>query len=289
MVKVSVIMPAYNTDPEYLTQAVNSALSQTLQDIELIIVDDGSDDAAFKEKLNYFLNSDRRIKVVSKPHEGSGPARNLGILLSNGEKISFLDSDDFYPDNTTLELLSTLIDCHKVLIAGGIPVEYKQDGTFSKPYFNYGNIYDYFSDRILSYKDYQFPWWYWCFMYDAKFIKSNNFYFPDFLRYQDPLWFVKVMNSAESFWAASDETYVHRDRGSLHTLNKTLLEHHVNAIAVLLKYSDKQNLDKLHNLLYSVFFNYDITLFKDVPDITEQDKEKFISVINSAVNKDKIM
>lgn len=289
MVKVSVIMPVYNTNPEFFTQAVNSALSQTLEDIELIIVDDGSDDYAFKEKLNDISKSDKRIRLLSKPHEGSGQARNLGISLSNGEKISFLDSDDFYPDNTILKTLSDIIDEKNVLIAGGTPIEYKQDGTFASPYFNYGNLSDYFSDRIAEYSDYQFPWWYWCFMYDAKFIKTNNFFFPKYLRYQDPIWFVKVMHSAKSFYALSKNTYVHRDRGSLHTLNKTLFEQHVNAIAELLKYSDNQNLDRLHNLLYSVFFSYDINLFQEVSDLTEDDKKRFVQTINSAVNKDKIM
>ncbi len=289
MVKVSVIMPVFNTNPEYFVQAVNSALSQTLEDIELIIVDDGSDDLSFKDKLQDISKSDKRIKLLSKPHEGSGQARNLGIALSNGEKISFLDSDDFYPDNTILKTLSDVIDEKIVLIAGGTPIEFKQDGTFDSPYFNYGNLSDYFSDRIVDYSDYQFPWWYWCFMYDANFIKSNNFYFPKYLRYQDPIWFVKVMHSAKSFYALSTGTYVHRDRGSLHKLNITLFEQHVNAIAELLKYSDSQNLNKLHNLLYSVFFSYDVTLFQHIPDLTEEDKQRYIDIVNSASNKDKIM
>ena len=154
MVKVSVIMPVYNTNPEFFIQAVNSALSQTLCNIELIIVDDGSDDVLFKDTINEVSKSDKRIKLFSKPHEGSGQARNLGIALSNGGKISFLDSDDFYPDNNTLRMLSDIIDEKKVLVAGGKPIEYEKDGTFSDMYFNYGNIDDFFftdDDKYIIY------------------------------------------------------------------------------------------------------------------------------------------
>ena len=79
MPKVSIIMPTFNTNPDYFNQAVSSALSQTIEDLELLIIDDGSDDKNFTELLNETSIKDKRIKVFKKNHQGSGQARNLGI------------------------------------------------------------------------------------------------------------------------------------------------------------------------------------------------------------------
>ena len=283
MTKVSVIMPVFNTPSDFLYQAVNSVMFQSVADFELLIIDDGSTNNETLAVLNELKTTDKRIKIISQPHSNSGNARNLGILSSLGETISFLDSDDFYPDEDTLKTLYDTLKNENVLIIGGYPLELKSDGSMSVPYFNYGNLEEFFADKCVDYADYQFPWWYWCFLFDGDFIRKNNFIFPSLKRYQDPLWFVSVMDSAKKFYALNRVTYIHRDRGSLHTLNKELFDDHVNGISELLKYSAKNNLLKLHNLLKDVFFSYDITLFNDVKDISDEDKQRYISIINSSL------
>lgn len=284
MKKVSIIMPVFNSNPDYFNQAISSALSQTIEDLELLIIDDGSTEKDFIETLNNIKQKDKRIKVFKKNHQGSGQARNLGISLSNGETISFLDSDDLYPENNTLETLYNAIKEHNVSVAGGTPLDLKPDGTYEPPYFNYGNINDYFSDKELDYKDYQFPWWYWCFLYRADLLKKNKLYFPPYLRYQDPLWFTNTMVSAKSFRALSKNTYIHRDRGSLNALTKEQTQSHIKGICALLKYSDEQKLTKLHKLLHDVFFDYDINLLNNNQALTDEDRQKYTEMINSASN-----
>ncbi|MBR6163551.1 glycosyltransferase family 2 protein [bacterium] len=285
MIKVSIIMPVFNSNPDYFSQAVESALSQSIEDLELLIIDDGSDDKNFLEHLTETSKIDKRIKVYKKNHQGSGQARNLGISLSNGETISFLDSDDLYSENNTLELLYNSMKENNVLVSGGIPVDLKPDGTQTQPYFNFGNINEYFSDKILDYIDYQFPWWYWSYLYDADLIKKNKFYFPPLLRYQDPIWFVKTMVKAEKFYALNKITYIHRDRGTLKALTKEQIESHIEGICSLLKYSDEEKLTKLHKLLYEVFFDYDINLLKSSEALTEKDIERYSEKINSCTDK----
>ena len=92
-VKVSVIVPIYNVE-EYLPKCLDSCINQTLYDIEIICVNDGSTDGSEKI-LNEYAKIDRRIKIVSKENSGLSSARNVGIHEASGEWIMFLDSDDF--------------------------------------------------------------------------------------------------------------------------------------------------------------------------------------------------
>ncbi len=91
--KVSIIVPVYNVE-KYIERCVNSLRSQTLTDIEIILVDDSSTDSSF-EICNKMANEDDRIKVLHKVNEGAGMARNAALAVAEGEYIGFVDSDDF--------------------------------------------------------------------------------------------------------------------------------------------------------------------------------------------------
>lgn len=93
MPKISVIVPVYRVE-KYLGRCVNSLLGQTLSDIEIILVDDGSPDGC-PALCDEFAKKDSRIKVLHKENEGLGLARNSGMSLAVGEYIAFVDSDDY--------------------------------------------------------------------------------------------------------------------------------------------------------------------------------------------------
>jgi len=90
--KISVIIPVYNAE-SYLKSCIDSVLSQTYSDFELILVDDGSIDNSGVICDTYALK-DSRIRVVHKKNSGAGEARNTGIKISKGEYLVFVDSDD---------------------------------------------------------------------------------------------------------------------------------------------------------------------------------------------------
>lgn len=94
---VSVIIPVYNT-ALYLRQCMDSVINQTLTDIEIICVNDGSTDASL-EILREYAKADPRISIYTQPHSNAGTARNLGLRYATGEYLSFLDSDDFFEKN----------------------------------------------------------------------------------------------------------------------------------------------------------------------------------------------
>lgn len=93
MPKVSVIVPVYNTE-KYLKRCLDSLVNQTLTDIEIILVDDGSRQAC-ASLCDELSNTDPRITVIHKQNGGLGFARNTGIEAANGEYIGFVDSDDY--------------------------------------------------------------------------------------------------------------------------------------------------------------------------------------------------
>lgn len=93
-VKVSVIIPVYNTE-DYIGECIESVINSTLRDIEIICVDDGSQDRSL-EILNSYAEKDGRIKVIAKENGGPSQARNVALDIAQGEYISFLDSDDYF-------------------------------------------------------------------------------------------------------------------------------------------------------------------------------------------------
>ena len=94
---VSVIIPVYKAE-KYLRQCLDSICGQTLKDIEIICVDDGSTDSS-PEILKEYREKDERVIVVRQENAGAGAARNKGLDISKGKYLSFLDADDFFePD-----------------------------------------------------------------------------------------------------------------------------------------------------------------------------------------------
>lgn len=102
MPKVSIIVPVYNVE-KYLDQCMQSLLNQTLNDIEIIMVDDESPDNCPK-LCDEYAKYDSRIKVIHKKNGGLGLARNSGIEIATGDYIAFVDSDD-YVEKTMFEIM----------------------------------------------------------------------------------------------------------------------------------------------------------------------------------------
>lgn len=101
MPKVSVIVPFYNVE-KYIEKCLNSLVNQTLEEIEIILVNDGSQDNSEKIAKEFQEKYPNKIKYYAKPNGGLGDARNFGINYAAGEYIAFLDSDD-YVESTMYE------------------------------------------------------------------------------------------------------------------------------------------------------------------------------------------
>lgn len=110
--KLSLVIPAYNCE-NYLQKCVDSILGQTFQDFEVILIDDGSSD---KTPLlcDQYATQDEKVKVIHKKNGGVSSARNQGISIASGERIMFIDADDYLVTETYLAEMLENIDCDYV-------------------------------------------------------------------------------------------------------------------------------------------------------------------------------
>jgi len=99
--KISIIIPAYNVS-QYIKRCVESAINQTLKDIEIIIINDGSSDNTL-ETIKNIKSQDKRIILISQKNQGVSEARNAGIDIAKGEYIQYLDGDDWIESNACEE------------------------------------------------------------------------------------------------------------------------------------------------------------------------------------------
>ena len=136
---ISVIMPIYNVE-KYLDRSVGALLNQTYQNLEIILVNDGSTDRS-GEMCDEFAQKDSRVRVFHKENGGSSTARNIGIREAKGAFIGFCDSDDYAELDLYDNLYHILAEYKDAMIAQAMSSNYAEDGTLiSGPYRNSGNV-----------------------------------------------------------------------------------------------------------------------------------------------------
>ncbi|NDV65184.1 glycosyltransferase [Bacteroides sp. 224] len=189
MPKVSIIIPVYNTQ-DYVKQAVDSIIHQTLQDIEIIIVNDGSTDDSFKI-LQELASTDKRIKLYSQENQGLSNTRNRGIEVASGDYIYFMDSDDLLDKNALKECYEK---CEKenldFVFFNADVIHESTDSSFQMDYHHSG-IEDrvYSGVEILNYllDTWQFKSPVYLNVIRASYYKENNFSFYPGIIHEDQL------------------------------------------------------------------------------------------------------
>ena len=114
---VSVVVPVYNSE-KFLARCVSSILKQSYSELELLLIDDGSTDLSGKI-CDEFAALDNRVRVFHKNNEGVSVARNVGIEMSRGAYISFVDSDDWIEIDFLKEMVSSAIEHNSNIVVGG--------------------------------------------------------------------------------------------------------------------------------------------------------------------------
>ena len=130
MVKISVIIPVYNTE-KFIRDCLESILSQTLKEIEIICIDDGSTDQSYAILEEYSARH-KNIIVLRQKNMGAGIARNWGIEYANGKYICFMDSDDYYIQNRALEILYSEAEKNRIAVCGGDLALVSVDGKIKR-------------------------------------------------------------------------------------------------------------------------------------------------------------
>lgn len=133
MPKVSVIVPVYNTE-KYIKECVESILAQTLHDIEIILVDDGSTDSS-PTLCDAYAEKDRRVKVIHKANGRAASARNAGMKIAQGSYIAFVDSDDWIAPDMYEKMLHTNTD---VVLCDYVRFQGDKEFPFTQPHVEAG-------------------------------------------------------------------------------------------------------------------------------------------------------
>ena len=247
IIDITIIIPIYNSE-KYLPLCLNSVISQTLLNIEIICINDGSTDNS-SAILNEYKNKDNRIKIIDQKNQGSGIARNNGIKISKGKFITFMDSDDIYPNKFTLEFIFKKAIENRVFICGGGIRPFIENNTKIR-LLNILNI-SFYKNSLLNYSNYQYDYYYQRFIYNKHFIKRNKLYFPNYLRYQDPPFFIKTMGLAKKFYALKNVTYYYRISNKIQLMNERKITDIYKGIGDCLRISKSMLLYKLYYLVLS--------------------------------------
>lgn len=206
MVKVSIIIPVYN-GINFINESYNSVKKQTIDDLEIIYVDDGSSDGSIK-KLEQLANNTDFVKLYCQKNSGPANARNYGIKQSSGEYIAFLDVDDLYLDKTALESMYNLarqenanIVCANLRkVNPKLEVEEEINPTNSR--------YTYFTQKAtLKPEEYGIPWAFYKNIYKKTFLEEHNIEFPDLRIGEDPLFLTQVLSNTNKIHVINKDFY----------------------------------------------------------------------------------
>ena len=204
-IKISVIVPIYNME-KYIFTAVESFEKQTLEDKEILLIDDGSTDSSY-EIMQRCAEQYSNVSILQQDNAGSGTARNLGMKYAKGEFVAFLDSDDFYASDDALEFLYRLAKQKKVPVCGGSSCNVVED-KFSIKGLRKERVFA--QNGYIAKEDYPGMTGYLAFIFETAFLKKNNIFFPNYLRGQDAPFFIKAIACAGGAYCSSKIVYAYR-------------------------------------------------------------------------------
>ena len=248
MAKVSVIIPAYNVK-KYLSRCLDSVVSQTYKDLEIICINDGSTDKT-QDVIEKYAQFDNRIIAISTGHEGVAHARNLGIKIANGKYIIFVDSDDYIASIMVEELVNYIEKTKaEVVISDHASSNFRRD-LFKSAYIHYkqldcvdtADIIPIDKDNLSNYLNLVATCWNKIF--SSEFLKSKSIKFPSGIMYEDVIFWAKVFLNAQKMCYVPKAYYFYRRNrtGSLMSLSD---EHAFDIITV-------------HNMLQELFIKYNM-------------------------------
>lgn len=221
--KISIIIPVYNAS-DYLATNIESILSQDYQDIEVILVDDGSQDRS-AEIIREYVNKDFRVIGLFQENSGAPTARNYGLTMATGSYIQFIDSDDYMAEGALIKLV-TALETTGADIAVGAYDTVNEEGKFIK------NVIMPIEAGQYKIRDSRMelsliPPMPGNKLFRASIIKNNNLEFEASLKQaQDLNFYLKTLLYAKTLVILNDITYHYRVRsGSIsHTYSLVILE-----------------------------------------------------------------
>lgn len=291
-IKISVIVPVYNVE-DYLTDCLDSIANQTMiNDIEVIMIDDGSSDNSRYIIEKYALDYDN-FYAYHKENEGQGITRNYGLNVAKGEYIHFMDSDDYItPD--AYETLYNLVENNTDIVVGNF-IRFSKYNIFESQLSK--NSFKNINQNIKNIEMKEVPELVWDTstsnkLYSKKFLENNNIQFPNKkIYYEDLFLSFKTYYLAKSISISPKEFYYWRARD-----NKTSTTQQIDDVKNIIDRFSILNLvqnfieendveDNIKNELYLKWLNLDLCMFiKEINNYPEDDIEEIIDEANKILN-----
>lgn len=209
--KVSVIIPCYNVE-KYVAECLKSIISQTLKDIEIIVVNDGSTDYTL-EIIKTFMKYDSRIHLIDRENRGLGTVRNDTMNYAKGECIYFIDSDDLVETDMLEDAYNTYCKTNaNVVVFGAYGIREGKRGTCM---YDIKRIPSKFKNKILSKKQiedvlFKLPRFTMSKLYERKFLMDNNIRFQEKCIGEDQIFFYEAMLQAKNIFILDKNYYGYR-------------------------------------------------------------------------------
>lgn len=285
MIKVSVIVPVYNVE-NYLEECLNSIINQTLKEIEIICIDDGSDDGSLNI-LRKFEKIDDRINVFSQENSGLAATRNLGIKLSKGEYIYFIDGDDYLELEALDELyrISKRTDCDLIIFKllnfyDETREKFKSSyyemsclNNFKNKLFEYSEVGDKFCNVAVS--------------APGKFFKKeliSDIKFPVGLIFEDNLFFCEVILKSNKIYYYDKYLYNRRIRKNSITTTPNIK--FADSIIVMNRVIDLIKESGLYPFYKKVLMEKKLrSSFSRFSQVCDEDKEEYYNLLKIDFNK----
>lgn len=211
MCKVSIIIPVYNTE-KYLAACLCSVMEQSLKEIEVILINDGSTDSSLRIMERFQNQYPNRIRIISKENGGQATARNIAIPLCRGEYIGFVDSDDsIKPEmyekmyQKAVETDADYVECDYVNIKVNEAGQEERIADYGSRVREYTCKRDMFIDPMLA------PW---NKIYKRELLQKSDVRFPEGLIYEDTAFCLKAISLIDKFAYVPDKFVAHYFRVS---------------------------------------------------------------------------
>lgn len=262
--KVSFIIPVYNSE-KYLEKCICSVLSQSFDDFELILVNDGSKDRSGL-LCDTYAKKDLRIKVIHQKNQGVSAARNTGIKHATGEWCCFVDSDDWIEPDYLFAFFSNLTAKNN-LIVQEVKTSFKKKIKLTRNYqyktYPINDFSNLLKDNLILFNGFPFAK-----LYNLKIIKENNLCFNTDIKFaEDLIFFLDYLKHIESvtFIKESFYVYVYNNQSASYKLHlfkdyEKSIEGYKKSLSSLFKQDKWKEIEQIKRS-FSVFFTLSIFSF----------------------------
>ncbi len=212
--KISVVIPVYNVEP-YLHQCIDQVLSQTYQDLQIILVDDGSTDSS-SEICDAYIRKDSRIEVIHKVNGGLSEARNVGTEYAVGEYLLYLDSDDIWASSDFVEKAVACTSRNNADMVLLTQNRFIDDAYLPKePVYKFKET-DFVEDAIETfenlYKKQHYPVSAWSKLIRTAVLRENGVVFTKGLLGEDMDWTSRLLPHIKKMTYCNESLYLYRER-----------------------------------------------------------------------------